>query len=178
MERRAPKGRDVFVKTRKERAEKLAKKFEQVINNVLRSISSTLEFKYRGICGEPDYEVHDLAKGEIVCYFEAEFPESDRWPPGAEFKYPTIRWPSRKWDHYISKNGLFNGKPVFLISVREDLQDAYYIDCRTWFKKARKEGLPNGTLYYGLKKDDEDLGRGLMNIPSYIMKKIKENYQA
>lgn len=178
MKRKKPKGRDIFVKTRKERAERLARDFEKVINNVLKDLNSVLEFKYRGISGEPDYEVLDREKGEIICYFEAEFPDIDRWPPGSEFKYPTIRWPSRKWVHYRSLNGLFRGKPLFLITIRDDLQDAYYIDCRTWFKKAKEERLSNGTCYYGLKKDDEDLGRGLKNIPSYIMKKIKENYES
>ena len=171
-----PRGRDVFVKTRRNRAEKLAREFELVINHILQNISSSLRFRYRGVSGEPDYEVYDSQSGDIVCYFEAEFPEESRWPQGGDFRYPTIRWPSRKWEHYKSVNGLFNGRPVFLISVRGDLQDAYYIDCRTWFRRGKKECLSNGTVYYGLKKDDPDLGKGLKNILNYILSKIRGNY--
>lgn len=172
-----PRGRDVFVKSRRDRAEKLAREFEPVINRVLQDIGSNLRFRYRGVPGEPDYEVFDYRSGKTICYFEAEFPEESRWPPGGEFKYATIRWPSRKWRHYRATNGLFNGLPIFLISIRGDLQDAYYVDCRTWFKKGKEERLPNGTVYYGLRKDEPDLGRGLENIARYVYSKIKENYR-
>lgn len=147
-----------------------------VINGVLQAIGSDLRFRYIGEPGKPDYEVHDSQSGKIVCYFEAEFPEKSRWPPGGEFKYNTIRWPSRKWNHYQRMSGLFNGCPVFMISIREDLQDAYYMDCRTWFKRGKNERLSDGTEYYGVKKDDPELGRGLENIVRYIYSKIKENY--
>jgi len=167
------KGRDVFVKSRYDRAEKLATKFEQVINDFLKKHGSNLRFKYRGITGEPDYEVYDVNSGQVICYFEAEFPESSRWPPGGEWKYRTIRWPSRKWEYYRRTGGLFNNLPTFLISVREDCKDAYYIDCRVWLNKAKKERLPNGTSYYGLSKNDPDLRRAFENLTRYIFERLK-----
>lgn len=173
---RRRRGRDEFVKSREIRAENLARKFEKVVNESLERDGSNLRFRYRGKPGEPDYEVYDISTNGIVCYFEAEFPDSSRWPPGGEWVYSTIRWPSRKWEHYKAEGGFFKERPLFLISVREDLSDAYYIDCKTWFKKAEKETIANGTVYYGLSKDDPELGRGIESIPKYISKKIEENY--
>jgi hypothetical protein len=166
------KGRDEFVKSRYNRAEELKIKFEQVINSFLERNGSNLRFRHREEAIGPDYEVYCIDSGQILCYFEAEFPETSRWPPGGEWRYRTVRWPERKWEYYKRTAGLFDNRPVFLISIREDCEDAYYIDCRVWLNKARKERLRNGTVYYGLDKNDPNLKRGFKDLTKYILERL------
>jgi hypothetical protein len=173
QEKPMAKGRNVFQKSRYERAERLSIEFEQIINNFLKEQGSNLRFRYRGRTGEPDFEVYNVDNGQVLCYFEAEFPDISRWPPGGEWKYETVRWPSRKWEYYKETGGLFSNSPVFLISIREDCKDAYYIDCRIWLNKAKMEKLYNGTKYYGLPKNDPDLKRGFKDLIKYILERLK-----
>ena len=122
----------------------------------------------------PDYKV--LKAQEIVAYFEAEFPTEGRWPRGGDFKYDTIRWPLRKWNQYCEKgDGLYNGKPLFLISIRDDLKDAYYIDAFTWCEKSQVEHV-RGSTFRGFPKTYSDWGRGLSQLEHYMVTRIKNVY--
>lgn len=124
--------------------------------------------------GEPDYEV--IKNGQTIAYFEAEFPLAGRWPTGEDFKYPTIRWPERKYEHYKTWNGFYNEKPLFMITVKGDLSDAYYIDAKTWFQKGKKERVFD-SVFYGIDKNDPELGRGLEKLADYMLDRIRKIYK-
>jgi hypothetical protein len=143
------------------------------MNTLLEEQDSDFRFALFGKRGEPDYE---LRSGEsVVSYFEAEFPQEGRWPSGGEFRFATIRWPQRKWKRYRKGKGLYEKKPLFLISVRCDLEDAYYLDAKTWFSKAKKEEF-RSSIFYGVDKTDPDLGKGLDNIERYTKTRLRIAY--
>ena len=164
---------DQYQKGRAGREKRLRQEFCPAINSVYEKIASTLRFNLHGITSEPDYEV--AIDSKTVAYFEAEFPDEGRWPFGDEFQFPTIRWPDRKWDHYKPGEGFFDSKPLFFISIRGDLGDAYYLDGKTWFAKGKKEKFWD-SVFYGLPKSDPDLGRGLAEIESYVRNRVKTIY--
>jgi hypothetical protein len=70
---------------------------------------------------------------------------------------------------------LYEKKPLFLISVRCDLGDAYYLHAKTWFSKAKKEEF-RGSVFYGVDKSDPDLGRGLDTLEKYATTRLKAAY--
>lgn len=141
------------------------------INNVLKNHRFTV-FERVG----PDYEVLTKDEDEIVAYFEAEFPTEGRWPIGGEFRYETIRWPLRKWEEYCEEgNGLYNGKPLFLISIRDDLKDAYYIDALTWCTKSQIEHV-RGSVFRGFPKTYSEMGKGIEQLEDYIMHRLRDIY--
>ncbi len=151
----------------------LLPKFVEKMNNVLDKQGSDLRFSVFGKRGEPDYEVRSAET--VISYFEAEFPQEGRWPSGGEFRFVTIRWPERKWKRYRRGRGLYEKKPLFLISIRCDLGDAYYLDAKTWFGKAKKESF-RGSVFYGVDKTDPDLGRGLETLEKYTNGRLKAVY--
>ena len=164
---------DSFQVGRKGIEERLLPKFVETMNGLLDQQRSDLRFSVFGKPRAPDYEVR---RGETpVAYFEAEFPQEGRWPPGSEFRFATIRWPERKWKRYRRSRGLYEKKPLFLISVRCDLGDAYYLDTKTWFSKAKKENF-RGSIFYGVDKTDPDLGRGLETLEKYAKNRLKAAY--
>jgi len=171
---KAPWTPDSFQTGRAGIEKQLLPKFVERINNVLSGQGSALRFTVFGKRGEPDYEVK-LAE-TVVSFFEAEFPQEGRWPAGGEFRYATIRWPQRKWKRYRRDKGLYEKKPLFLISVRCDLGDAYYLDAKTWFSKAKKENF-RGSVFYGVDKTDPDLGRGLETLEIYVKNRLKAAYR-
>jgi hypothetical protein len=59
--------------------------------------------------------------------------------------------------------------------VRCDLEDAYYLDAKTWFSKAKKENF-RGSIFYGVDKTDPDLGRGLETLEKYARIRLKAAY--
>ncbi|MBL7074546.1 hypothetical protein ISS37_04820 [candidate division KSB1 bacterium] len=125
----------------------------------------------------PDYMV--LRGQETVVFFEAEFPTEGRWPLGGEFRYDTIRWPLRKWEHYCEKTqqpGFYDGKPLFLISIRGDLKDAYYIDALTWCQKSNIEYVRN-SVFRGFPKTYPEMGRGIEKIEKYFLDRLKKVYE-
>lgn len=122
----------------------------------------------------PDYKV--LKGQELVAYFEAEFPEEGRWPLGGEFKYDTIRWPERKWNQYCGGGqGLYNGKPLFMTSIRGDLGDAYYIDALTWCQESQIEHVRN-SVFRGFPKTYPEMGKGIGELEGYILNRLKQVY--
>ena len=152
---------------------RLLPEFVGRINSVLNEQNSDLRFAVFGKRGEPDYE---LKSGEtVVAYFEAEFPQEGRWPAGSEFRFATIRWPQRKWKRYRRGKGLYEKKPLFLISVRCDLGDAYYLDAKTWFRKAKKEEF-RSSIFYGVEKSNTDLGKGLDTLEKYTKTRLSDVY--
>jgi hypothetical protein len=108
--------------------------------------------------GKPDYRVY--REQEVIAYFEAEFPDEGRWPLGGKFRYETIRWPERKWEHYCQTDqpGFYDGKPLFMISIRGDLGDAYYIDTLTWCKKSQIEHV-RSSVFRGFPKTYPEMGK-------------------
>ena len=146
-------------------------KFPAVVNPHLAGFG--LEIKVLEEGGDvPDYVVVRRSDGKPVAYLEAEFALEGRWPTGQPFKYDTIRWPERKYERYRASGGLYNGLPVFMITIRGgDLGDAYYMDARTWISKAKKERVW-GSIFWGVSKDDEDLGHGLEGLGKYIIDRI------
>jgi hypothetical protein len=171
----SPKSIDHFQVGRAGREKRLRSEFCTSINALLESRGSGLRFSLFGKPNEPDYAV--TTDGSAIAYFEAEFPEEGRWPFGGEFKFPTIRWPERKWDHYKPGKGRYKRKPFFLISIRGDLGDAYYLDAKTWFAKASKEKFW-GSVFYGVSKADPNLGRGLENIEDYTRSRTASVYKS
>lgn len=124
--------------------------------------------------GKPDYRVY---RGqEVIAYFEAEFPDEGRWPLDGDFVYDTIRWPLRKWEHYCQKGqaGFYNGKPLFMTSIRGDLKDAYYIDALTWCKESQEEYARG--YYRGFPKTYPDFGKGLEKLEEYILSRLEAVY--
>lgn len=160
---------DDFQPARAGRAERLRLSFPNVVNQHMKR----LRFEAWAERGVPDFKV--LKGDEVIAYFEAEFPDEGRWPPGDEFKYETIRWPERKRRYCQEVEGTYLGKPLFLITIRCDLQDAYYIDAKTWCQKAKEE-TQSGSKFYGFPKDCPDLGKGLCQIEEYILRRIEEIY--
>lgn len=152
------------------REKRLRPLFCQEVNKFLEEFRFEL-FEQQG----PDYMV--LKGQEIVAYFEAEFPEEGRWPLGGEFKYDTIRWPLRKWEHYCqaSQPGFYSGKPLFMMSIRGDLKDAYYIDAVTWCQKSQVEHVRT-SVFRGFPKTYSEMGKGLEKIEEYILTRLKEVY--
>ena len=151
------------------REKRLRPLFCDEINKILKNQSFAI-FEKVG----PDYKV--LKGQEIVAYFEAEFPTEGRWPRGGEFKYDTIRWPLRKWEQYCEQNdGLYNGKPLFMISIRDDLKDAYYIDTLTWCQKSQVEHV-RGSIFRGFPKTYPEMGKGLEKLEEYVLSRLKEVY--
>jgi len=156
-------------------------KFPEIVNPCLERYGleievleepSSIRRAYRK-AGVPDYVVKRKESGTPVAYLEAEFVMEGRWPTGKSFKYKTIRWPDRKYQHYKNAGGLYNGLPVFMISIRGgDLSDAYYIDAQTWIRKAKKETVW-GSIFWGININDDELGQGLEGLGEYIIKKIK-----
>jgi hypothetical protein len=171
----APKSIDQFQVGRAGREKRLRPEFCSSVNALLKSKGSDLRFSLFGKPNEPDYALE--LRGSTIAYFEAEFPEEGRWPFGEEFRFETIRWPERKWDHYKHGKGRYLRKPFFLISIRGDLGDAYYLDAKTWFAKAKKERFW-GSVFYGVKKDDPELGRGLDKIEDYIRTRVASVYKS
>lgn len=151
------------------REKRLRPLFCDVINNIMKNFSFDV-FKKVG----PDYEV--IKNQEVFAYFEAEFPTEGRWPIGGEFKYDTIRWPLRKWEQYCEAgDGLYNGKPLFMISIRDDLKDAYYIDALTWCNKSNVEHV-RGSVFHGFPKTYKDFGKGLQGLEDYIVLRMQTVY--
>jgi len=151
-------------------------KFVEVINKMLEEKGYNFKFyeieEHKGLV--PDYEVKE---GEnVIAYFEAEFPLSGRWRTGEDFRFPTIRWPKRKFDHYGQWSGLYNGKPLFMITIKGDLTDAYYIDAKTWFKRGKEEKV-RSSIFYAINKDDTELGHGLEELADYMLNRIEEVYK-
>ena len=156
-------------------------KFPEKVNPYLERFGLEIEMleepqsikkKYKE-AGIPDYVVKRKDSGEPIAYLEAEFVLEGRWPTGQKFKFPTIRWPDRKYKHFKKSNGLYKNLPVFMISIRGgDLKDAYYIDARTWIEKAKKEKVRD-SVFWGINIDDEDLGHGLEALGGYILDRIK-----
>jgi len=159
------------------------RKFPEIVNPYLASFGLEIEAlgEPRGVrrdnreAGVPDYVVKRRDSGESVAYLEAEFVMEGRWPTGQPFKYETVRWPDRKYQYYTRTGGLYEGLPVFMISIRGgDLGDAYYIDARIWIKKAKKERV-RGSIFWAISRDDEELGRGLEGLGKYIIEKVERN---
>jgi len=146
-------------------------KFPDVINKMLNEKGYDIEFQETE---ETDYEVKK--DDQVIAYFEAEFPLSGRWSSGEEFKYPTIRWPERKYEHYKQWNGLYNGKPLFMITIKGDLSDAFYVDAKTWFEKGKKEKAWD-SIFYGIGKNDPELGHGLEKLANYMLDRIRKIYK-
>lgn len=146
-------------------------KFPDVINKILKEKGH--DIKVQSI-EKADFEVKK--DGQVIAYLEAEFPLAGRWPSGEEFKYPTIRWPERKYEHYKQWNGFFNGKPLFMITIKGDLSDAYFMDAKTWFQKGKKEKVFD-SVFYGISRNDPDLGRGLEKLADYILERIRRIYK-
>jgi hypothetical protein len=146
--------------------------FADKINSMKQMKDRNIEFQVFKE-GGPDYEVKK--DGNVIAYFEAEFPLPGRWRPDEDFRFPTIRWPKRKYDHYIQWGGLYNGKPLFMITIKSDLTDCYYIDAKTWFQKGKEERV-GGSVFYGIDKNDPDLGHGLQGLVDYMLDRIKKIY--
>lgn len=151
------------------REKRLRPVFCDVINNIMKN----LRFEVFEKVG-PDYKI--LKDQKVIAYFEAEFPTEGRWPIGGDFKYDTIRWPLRKWEQYCEGlDGLYNGKPLFMISIRDDLTDAYYIDALTWCQKSNKEYV-RGSIFHGFPKNYKYLGKGIQELEDYIVLRLRIVY--
>lgn len=124
----------------------------------------------------PDYKV--LKGEEIVAYFEAEFPDEGRWPLGGDFKFDTIRWPLRKWEHYCQgmQAGFYKEKPLFMISIRGDLKDAYYIDALTWCEKSQIEHV-RSSVFRGFPKTYTEMGKGIDKLEVYVLDRLEKVYK-
>jgi hypothetical protein len=146
--------------------------FAEKINSMKQMKDRNIEFQVFKE-GGPDYEVKK--DGNVIAYFEAEFALEGRWPPGEDFKFETIRWPERKYNNYKKLEGFYNGKPLFMITIRCDLTDCYYIDARTWLQKGKPERVW-GSVFYGIDKNDPDLGHGLQGLVDYMLDRIKKIY--
>lgn len=157
-----------FQSGRAGREKRLRPEFCNEVNKILRN------FKFEPLQQGADYKV--LKGQEIVAYFEAEFPDEGRWPMGGDFKYETIRWPLRKWEQYCEAgDGLFNGKPLFMISIRGDLKDAYYIDALTWCQKSQIEKFRDN-VFRGFPKTYSEFGKGLEQLEDYMFNRFQKVY--
>lgn len=161
-------GRHNFELSRLKREEQLKPEFLERANRLFKTLSLQL-----GQEDEPDYRV--MKEEEVVAFLEAEFLEQYRWPQQG-FRYPTVRWPERKRVYCQDPQpGFYRGRPVFLISIRYDLEDAVYIDAQTWCRKATLEVIRRrGERYWGLPKDDPDLQWGLGSLEDYLLRSLEK----
>ena len=155
------------------RVERLKRSFPKEVNRLLKGLR--FECFGESEAGKPDYQVFNGQ--EIIAYLEAEFPDEGRWPFGGEFRYDTIRWPLRKWEHYCqgTQPGFYNGKPLFMISIRGDLKDAYYIDALTWCDKSQIEHV-RSSVFRGFPKTYPQMGKGIEGLQKYIISRLKKVY--
>jgi len=62
-----------------------------------------------------------------------------------------------------------------MISIRDDLKDAYYIDTLTWCQKSQVEHV-RGSIFRGFPKTYPEMSKGLEKLEEYVLSRLKEVY--